>query len=255
MGEFRMPSLGADMDVGTIVEWLVKPGDAVRRGQIVAVVDTAKAAIEIEAFEEGVVTEILVGTGVQVAVGTPLAMIGASSAAAVSLIPSTERTESMTQASEAAPTGHPRRRPTPSHPRATPPPHPRATPPVRHLAHQLGVDLDVIPGTGPDGHITHDDVLHASPSTQAPAAPAPAAPAARRPPIGPDSRPFRHLNPGSIRDRSARKRTSRWGSRWGNRWGWGAVAGHTAGPADRCRTGGRPGGPFRPRIGRRGGGR
>ena len=76
MGEFRMPSLGADMDVGTIVEWLVKPGDAVRRGQIVAVVDTAKAAIEIEAFEEGVVTEILVGTGVQVAVGTPLAMIG-----------------------------------------------------------------------------------------------------------------------------------------------------------------------------------
>ena len=61
MGEFRMPSLGADMDVGTIVEWLVKPGDAVRRGQIVAVVDTAKAAIEIEAFEEGVVTEILVG--------------------------------------------------------------------------------------------------------------------------------------------------------------------------------------------------
>ena len=80
MGEFRMPSLGADMDVGTIIEWLVKPGDAVRRGQIVAVVDTAKAAIEIEAFEEGVVTEILVGTGVQVAVGTPLAMIGASEA-------------------------------------------------------------------------------------------------------------------------------------------------------------------------------
>ena len=78
MGEFRMPSLGADMDVGTIIEWLVKPGDAVRRGQIVAVVDTAKAAIEIEAFEEGVVTEILVGTGVQVPVGTPLAMIGAS---------------------------------------------------------------------------------------------------------------------------------------------------------------------------------
>ncbi len=78
MGEFRMPSLGADMDVGTIIEWLVKPGDAVRRGQIVAVVDTAKAAIEIEAFEEGVVTEILVGTGAKVPVGTPLAMIGAS---------------------------------------------------------------------------------------------------------------------------------------------------------------------------------
>ncbi len=83
MGEFRMPSLGADMDVGTIVEWLVKPGDAVRRGQIVAVVDTAKAAIEIEAFEEGVITEILIGTGVKVPVGTPLAMIGASAPASL----------------------------------------------------------------------------------------------------------------------------------------------------------------------------
>jgi len=170
MGEFRMPSLGADMDVGTIIEWLVKPGDAVKRGQIVAVVDTAKAAIEIEAFEEGVVEEILVGTGVKVAVGTPLAIIGASSAGAVSSIRSTERTESMTQAPEVAPTGHPRRRPTPSHPRATPPEHPRATPPVRHLAHQLGVDLDAVPGTGPEGHITHDDVLRAAPVTTGPSA-------------------------------------------------------------------------------------
>lgn len=165
MGEFRMPSLGADMDVGTIVEWLVKPGDAVRRGQIVAVVDTAKAAIEIEAFEEGVITEILVGTGVRVPVGTPLAMIGATAAPA-------------TAAAMTAP------------PLGTPPPlvvdsggskvgldyqpsaeHPRATPPVRHLARQLGLDVDAIPGTGPDGHITHDDVLRAAPATSTAAAP------------------------------------------------------------------------------------
>ncbi len=83
MGEFRMPSLGADMDVGTIVEWLVGPGDAIKRGQIVAVVDTAKAAIEIEAFENGVIEELLIGTGVQVPVGTPLAIIGASVPGAV----------------------------------------------------------------------------------------------------------------------------------------------------------------------------
>ena len=75
MGEFRMPSLGADMDVGTIVEWLVKPGDAVHRGQIVAVVDTAKAAIEVEAFEEGVVAELLVDVGATVPVGAALARI------------------------------------------------------------------------------------------------------------------------------------------------------------------------------------
>ena len=47
-----MPSLGADMDEGTLVEWLVAPGDAVHRGDIVAVVDTAKSAIEIEVFED-----------------------------------------------------------------------------------------------------------------------------------------------------------------------------------------------------------
>ncbi len=49
-----MPSLGADMEAGTLVEWLKHPGDAVKRGDIVAVVDTQKGAIEIEVFEDGV---------------------------------------------------------------------------------------------------------------------------------------------------------------------------------------------------------
>ena len=48
-----MPSLGADMEAGTLVEWLVKPGDRVKRGDIVAVVETQKGAIEIEIFEDG----------------------------------------------------------------------------------------------------------------------------------------------------------------------------------------------------------
>lgn len=158
MGDFRMPSLGADMDVGTIVEWLVGPGDEVHRGQAVAVVDTAKAAIEIEAFEDGVVGEIVVGTGIQVPVGTTLARIVAAAPVAAEPLPLTA-------------------------------PMVAATPPVRHLAHQLGVDLDRISGTGPSGHITHNDVLRAAaaqvlmdqpPSGQVPrpelAAPEPAAP-------------------------------------------------------------------------------
>jgi predicted deacylase len=53
MGVFTMPSLGADMEAGTLVEWLVKPGDTVKRGDMVAVVETQKGAIEIEIFEEG----------------------------------------------------------------------------------------------------------------------------------------------------------------------------------------------------------
>ena len=56
MGVFRMPSLGSDMEAGTLVEWLVKPGDAVKRGDVVAVVETQKGAIEIECFEAGIKT-------------------------------------------------------------------------------------------------------------------------------------------------------------------------------------------------------
>ena len=63
MGEFRMPSLGADMDAGTLLEWRVAPGDKVHRGDIVAVVDTEKADIEVEVFEDGVVDELLVAGG------------------------------------------------------------------------------------------------------------------------------------------------------------------------------------------------
>ena len=75
MVEFRMPSLGADMEAGTLVEWLVKPGDHVTRGDIIAVVETQKGAIEIETFETGTVERILVEIGTKVPVGTPLAII------------------------------------------------------------------------------------------------------------------------------------------------------------------------------------
>jgi pyruvate dehydrogenase E2 component (dihydrolipoamide acetyltransferase) len=75
MAEFRMPSLGADMEAGTLVEWMVKPGDKVSRGDIVAVVETQKGAIEIEVFEAGEVEEILVPLGTEVPVGMPLARI------------------------------------------------------------------------------------------------------------------------------------------------------------------------------------
>ena len=75
MGEFKMPSLGADMDAGSIMEWRVHPGDTVHRGDIVAVVDTEKSDIEVETFEDGVIEELLVSPGVEVPVGTALARI------------------------------------------------------------------------------------------------------------------------------------------------------------------------------------
>ena len=75
MAEFRMPSLGADMDEGTLVSWLVGVGDHVERGQVVAEVDTEKSVIEVETFDTGTVAELLVEEGERVPVGTPLAVI------------------------------------------------------------------------------------------------------------------------------------------------------------------------------------
>lgn len=140
MGEFRMPSLGADMDEGAIVEWLVGPGDPVSRGQVIAVVDTAKAAIEIESFENGVMEEILVEPGITVPVGTPLARIATAS-----------------PGGPPAPELQPPKRAVPD-----PVSLPVAAPPVRHLARQLGVDLTSVVGTGAAGHISHDDVWRAA---------------------------------------------------------------------------------------------
>jgi len=70
-----MPSLGADMEAGRLLEWRVRPGDRVKRGDIVALVDTDKAEIEVEVWESGVVEALLVEPGVKVPVGTVLARI------------------------------------------------------------------------------------------------------------------------------------------------------------------------------------
>ena len=70
-----MPALGSDMDEGTLNEWLVKPGDSITRGQVVAVVETTKAAVEVECWQEGTVAELLVPIGQTVQVGTPLARL------------------------------------------------------------------------------------------------------------------------------------------------------------------------------------
>jgi len=76
-----MPSLGADMDEGTLLEWLVKPGDTVHRGEIVAVVDTAKSAVEVECFSDGVVQALVVNPGEVVPVGAVLAQLAENGSA------------------------------------------------------------------------------------------------------------------------------------------------------------------------------
>ncbi|MDZ4095196.1 MAG: dihydrolipoamide acetyltransferase family protein [Paracoccaceae bacterium] len=84
MGLFVMPSLGADMEAGKLIEWLVKPGDTVARGDVVAVVETQKGAIEIEIFEAGKVASLQADVGQTLPVGAPLAQILAAGAAEMS---------------------------------------------------------------------------------------------------------------------------------------------------------------------------
>jgi pyruvate dehydrogenase E2 component (dihydrolipoamide acetyltransferase) len=145
MSDFRMPSLGADMEAGTLVEWLRQPGDELRRGDVIAVVETQKGAIEIEVFQDGVLEAHLVSPGAVLPVGAAMARISGEG-------------EAPTPA--AAPAPAPVRAPrAEAAPEITPPPvGPRASPAARKLALELGVDLASVRGTGPAGAITLADI-------------------------------------------------------------------------------------------------
>ena len=75
MQNFLMPSLGADMEAGTLVAWKKQPGEPIHRGETLAEVDTDKGVIDVEVFHDGTIDSLLVGPGTRVAVGTPLATI------------------------------------------------------------------------------------------------------------------------------------------------------------------------------------
>ncbi|MFD8234770.1 2-oxo acid dehydrogenase subunit E2 [Streptomyces sp. NPDC059696] len=172
MAEFTMPSLGADMDEGTLLEWLVATGDLVRKGEPVAVVETAKSTIEVECFETGTLTELLVEPGTTVPVGTPLALIGPAedgppARPAPEKAPSPDAREPAVPAEAAevparAPSPPPEPVPVPAAPAARPPGHIETGPLVRHLAERSGVDLEGLHGSGPGGRVTRTDIEHAA---------------------------------------------------------------------------------------------
>jgi pyruvate dehydrogenase E2 component (dihydrolipoamide acetyltransferase) len=154
-----MPSLGADMEDARLVEWLSKPGDKLRRGDIIAVVETQKGAIEIEVFEDGVLEEHVVAPGAVLPVGAVMARFrGAGETSAP------RAAAPITSPAPAAPKPPPE---TPSVPRPPPAAGPHASPAARRLAQELGVDLASVAGSGPGGAITREDVAAAK-------APAPA---------------------------------------------------------------------------------
>ena len=155
MYEFRMPSLGADMEAGTLVEWLIKAGDTVNRGQVVAVVETQKGAVDVEIWEDGTVDKIVVETGRKVPVGELLATLrtsgGESSAAAEitpeDVSPQSVKKPTLTDAeiphSEAAPTMAIRQRVSPS---------------ARKLAEERGIDITSVQPSEAGAVISRADV-------------------------------------------------------------------------------------------------
>ncbi|HVO95858.1 MAG TPA: dihydrolipoamide acetyltransferase family protein [Terriglobales bacterium] len=161
MSEFHMPALGADMQFGTVVEWRVKPGDTVKRGDVVALIETEKGVIEVEIFENGVVESLVVQPGQKVPVGAPLATLSGDGKKV--------ETQAAT-ASVAAPvvtSAEPKdEKSAPEIPVATPVTkeagaRQRVSPLARKRAQELGVDLFGIAGTGVDGSITVTDVERA----------------------------------------------------------------------------------------------
>jgi len=148
-----MPSLGADMESGVLVQWLVQPGQQVKRGQVVAVVETQKGAVEVEIWEDGLVDRLVVQPGTRVPVGEVLATLagaGAPPAAAPAAVVAPAP-------AVAAPPSIPTLRPPP--PAAT---RVKASPAARKRAEELGLDLTAITPTGPHDIIAIEDVERAA---------------------------------------------------------------------------------------------
>ncbi len=144
-----MPSLGADMEAATLMTWHVKPGDAVKRGDVIAEVETDKGLIDIECFVSGVVSRLVAEPGAKLAVGEMMAVIHSADEPAPA------------PASAAAPP--PEEKPAPGKsPESKPPVH--ATPLARKVAAELHVDLSKVIGTGPGGAIDREDVERAAAS-------------------------------------------------------------------------------------------
>jgi len=160
-----MPSLGADMQFGTVVNWLVKPGDHVKHGDVVAEVETEKGVFEVEIGNDGVVDELTVAKGAKVPVGTVLARLRGDGTAAVAAGPAA--------AGPAEPARVVAEPPPPSIAEAPAAPSTLATgtaptshgvhasPLARKIAEAEGIDLASLTGTGPSGAITKADVERA----------------------------------------------------------------------------------------------
>jgi pyruvate dehydrogenase E2 component (dihydrolipoamide acetyltransferase) len=198
MAQVTMPKMSDTMEEGTIVRWLKHPGDQVTEGEPIAEVETDKANVEMEAFNSGVLGQILVTEGQTVPVGQLIATIEAPGAAPAPPAPKAEAPPApqAQPAPEAAPPPPPAPKaeaPAPPAPPAEEEERMKVSPLARRLAQEYGVDLSQVHGTGPNGRIVEADIENyvarkgaappapAPPTPEAVPAPAPPAPKAAAP--------------------------------------------------------------------------
>lgn len=181
--EILMPALSPTMEEGTLAKWLVKEGDEVASGDIIAEIETDKATMEFEAVDEGTMGPLLVAEGTEgVKVNTPIAMLledgeEAGAVPAPSAAPTAPAPAEAAAPAAAAPVAA---APAPASPARADGGRVFASPLARRIAADKGVDLASIKGTGPKGRIVKADVLStdATPAAVAAPAAASAAPAA-----------------------------------------------------------------------------
>jgi pyruvate dehydrogenase E2 component (dihydrolipoamide acetyltransferase) len=174
--DYLLPSLGADMDEGRVIEWRVAVGDTVHRGDLMAVVETEKSDIDIEIWHDGTVEAFLVSIGELIPVGTPIVRLRGSGGRSDQVV---------TAPTPAPPAPAPAHEPEAQHQRAPLPPPTRngdrvlASPLARRLGAERGLDLATITGTGPGGAVVEADV--------------------RRAPVEPPPEPARRRTPTTMR--------------------------------------------------------
>ncbi|MGX7952723.1 pyruvate dehydrogenase complex dihydrolipoamide acetyltransferase [Tsuneonella sp. HG249] len=190
----KMPALSPTMEEGTLARWLVKEGDTVSAGDIMAEIETDKATMEFEAVDEGTIAKIEIAEGTEgVKVGTVIALLAgegedANSSPLQGRGRSGEAAEGVAAVSPAPPPSAVPHSPilSPEGEREKVAPKPTgdrviASPLAKRIAEQKGIDLAIVKGSGPNGRIVKADVEGAQPGTAAPAPAAAAAPASAAP--------------------------------------------------------------------------
>ena len=217
--EIKMPALSPTMEEGTLAKWLVKEGDTVKSGDILAEIETDKATMEFETIDEGTVQKILVPEGTDgVKVGAAILVLAGEDEDASAPAPKADAAPAAKPAPVAEPQKEPEvakaAAPAPAAPKAAPAAaagdRVKASPLARRIAEQKGVDISAVNGSGPNGRVVKADVEGAQPGAAKPAAASAAAPApvaAAAPAPAPEGVPSETVKLSNMRKTIARRLT------------------------------------------------